>query len=122
LKCRAPTHRISSLHLDDLEYAKNRIAQYNELPTKAQLLQFIFEVEARIDALESATRIAARLPAIFYDYDRRGRYMNHRLHVEEACRLYSVLPSELDEQSVALLTEDLDNMCRTIFGVWRVFI
>lgn len=37
--------------------------------------------------------------------------------VEEACRLYSVLPSELDEQSVALLTEDLDNMCRTIFGV-----
>jgi hypothetical protein len=48
------SHRITSLHLDDLEYAKNRIAQYNELPTKAQLLEFIFEVESRIDDLEYA--------------------------------------------------------------------
>jgi hypothetical protein len=50
------SHRITSLHLDDLEYAKGRIAQYNELPTKAQLLQFIFEVEERIRMLEFATR------------------------------------------------------------------
>lgn len=49
------SHRITSLHLDDLEYAKNRIAQYNELPTKAQLLQFIFEVETRLASLEAAT-------------------------------------------------------------------
>jgi hypothetical protein len=48
------SHRITSLHLDDLDYAKNRIAQYNELPTKAQLLEFIFEVESRIDDLEYA--------------------------------------------------------------------
>jgi hypothetical protein len=54
----SPTHRISSLHLDDLEYAKNRIAQYNELPTKAQLLQFIFEVEARVDELQFASGLA----------------------------------------------------------------
>lgn len=41
--------------------------------------------------------------------------------LEEACRLYSVLPQELDEASTALLLEDLNRTCTTIFGA-RAFI
>lgn len=47
----APTHRLSSFRLDELEYAKKRISMYNELPTKGQLLTFIMEVEARLETL-----------------------------------------------------------------------
>ncbi len=47
-------NNLISLDLDNLEYAKNRIAMYGELPTKAQLLGFLFEVENRMYELESA--------------------------------------------------------------------
>lgn len=42
-------------------------------------------------------------------------------YLEDVCRLYSILPHELDDDSMKLLLEDLDTTCRNVFGK-RAFI
>ena len=39
------TKKLTSLDIDDLDYARTRIAMYGEMPSKEQLLKFLDEVE-----------------------------------------------------------------------------
>jgi translation initiation factor 6 (eIF-6) len=42
-------------------------------------------------------------------------------YISDVCKLYSVLPSELDDDVLAIIQEDLNQMCLTIYGK-RAFI
>lgn len=59
------TNNITAMDVSDLEYVKGRLVMYGEMPTKTQLLKFIFDVETKLAELEAKT-------AIDYCYDCGG--------------------------------------------------